>query len=839
MFETIHKGFLAILTTGLLMTATHPPIHAYEITHPVYAPDTTIVEDAVKDYLEMAEPDLLALITADGGTEANIEMRRVTYEMACLYQTTGSEAYAERAVALLQRFSEVVPAWPMTYGDGRTASLDQVDWGDWSNGGLWGIWHHQDQGEARELVLAYDLVASSEAMERRGPDAQRRVTEDLLRYMAEFSLRSGHLVRVYGPHEDGRAPFDFGNMGGNTMEGLIPFGKVVDPRYVHLVVDWLRRYPSVAYFRDGIWHESSPSYHEQISGRVARRLPKQLKGYSDPPGYVHPVTGIRFDDLDVEAGLESQFERIRGAMKHLTLPNDHLLTLHDTHSTQRSWHVEKETSTSHCYFGMRHAVLGRFSGENQAQAHFHFGGTDGHEHLDCLSLTLWALGEELLSEGEYKSFGNRDWNTSTPGHNLVVVDGMNQRGRFADRQEASADDAIDGLAYNPGVHGHGDSRNYGNLRLWDPTHPGIHVVEAEGENAYGKEVTPLYRRTLAMVEIDEEAFYLIDLFRVKGGQTHDWMLHGRLNEDYRVETTVDTRPHTETRFKHLRIERKADTGDTWWSEFTTANGASIRTTVVGQPGTEVGIGRAPAMRREGTATFLDVRRRNGDNLFAVVHEPYRGRPKVRSITPLVYSGRADSVVCLQIDLEGGRTDYFASTLDQPPYPEHRIPGTDLSFRGRAVHVATRGDTVLWTYLLEGCSISVNGVALSASEGDLSHRGTVTATARVERGDPWNGFNVDGSLPADGSLNGRTLLLTLGDGRTEGYTINRVEGLGDGSRVHVNEEPGMELRDDGRLAKLVYFPWHGVRGPVQYLISGSLYRDGAGGVRSSAPVRVTD
>jgi hypothetical protein len=41
-----------------------------------------------------------------------------------------------------------------------------------------------------------------------------------------------------------------------------------------------------------------------------------------------------------------------------------------------------------------------------------------------------------------------------------------------------------------------------------------------------------------------------------------------------------------------------------------------------------------------------------------------------------------------------------------------------------------------------------------------------------------------------------------------------------ARIYVNEEPGMELRNEGRLAKLVYFPRHGVRGEVNFLISGA-------------------
>ena len=61
-----------------------------------------------------------------------------------------------------------------------------------------------------------------------------------------------------------------------------------------------------------------------------------------------------------------------------------------------------------CLFGMRHCVMGRFADDDQIYVHLHFGGTDGHEHRDCLNQGLWALGGELLSEGEYKEYGNQE-----------------------------------------------------------------------------------------------------------------------------------------------------------------------------------------------------------------------------------------------------------------------------------------------------------------------------------------------------------------------------------------------------------------------------------------------
>ncbi|MHB9030320.1 MAG: heparinase II/III domain-containing protein [Candidatus Latescibacterota bacterium] len=817
-------AFIAVLLSGAVDSSAE--VWSTRIPHPVFPPDTAVTEDAVAKYLAMSENDLKTLVTTEGGKGINVTMKKAAYDFACLYQKTKKDVYADRAALLLERFAEVVPGWPMiSRSNGSAIPWENVNLGDWSNSGLWGIWHHQDLERGRELPLAYDCIASSGALERRnaktGRDTRYIIETDLLRFMVEQNLKMSYLRSELGPMPDGRAPFEFSNMAGPRFNGLIIYGKVFEPEYIHLVADWMRAFPTVMYFRDGVWHEGSPSYHLQITNRLLTPLPRQLKGYSDPPDYVNPKTGQRIDNLDLEKELARPYARMRSAIDNLALPDGFYLTIHDTHSNQRVYGVNQDSVVSQCLFGAHNAIMARNKGADAARAFLHFGGTDGHEHFDCLNLALWALGGELLSEGEYSRFGNREWNTCTAGHNLVVVDGKSQRSRSDNSIAPGPDDAVDGLSYNPCIGGHGSARNWGNLRLWDAAHPHLQVAEAEGENA--QDDLSRYRRTVVMAGTGKTDFYLLDIFRVKGGNIHDWMLHGRLNEDYGHRMSQTAADVSEKRFTFLNLTGKAVTDSLWWNEFICGSGARIRTTMLPAPGTEVSFGRAPAMRRQGEATFLDVRRTGGDNVFVAVHEPYRNAPRIRRITPLTPAGDADSFVALKIELVDGRTDYVAHTLDTPPYSERLIPGTDIRFKGRFVHVALRKGTPEWMYLLEGASLQAGKTSLAAKSGDFSHRGRITDIQRVEKGDARDGFVTSTSLPIGGSLAGKTVLLTLSDGRTEGYTIAGIERRGKESFIRVNEEPGMELRDGGKLAKLVYYPWHGVRGPVDFLISGSVYR----------------
>lgn len=125
--------------------------------------------------------------------------------------------------------------------------------------------------------------------------------------------------------------------------------------------------------------------------------------------------------------------------------------------------------------------------------------TGGHGHRDRLTIGMWAYGYPMLSEMGYptpfRTPKRAGWNSNTISHYSVVVDCMPQQSMVA-----------------------GDVNTL-------VSSPDVQVMDARAEVAYGNRVS-LYRRTCALVDISDEASYLLDIFRVRGGREHHYSFHG-------------------------------------------------------------------------------------------------------------------------------------------------------------------------------------------------------------------------------------------------------------------------------------------------------------------------
>jgi len=147
----------------------------------------------------------------------------------------------------------------------------------------------------------------------------------------------------------------------------------------------------------------------------------------------------------------------------------------------------------------RLAILRSGTGKTARAAWLDYDWTGRHSHCDGMNLGLYAYGLDLLPDFGYPpvNYGGWDspralWYTRSEAHHTVTVDG---------RQ-------FPGWAHDPVG---------GKTTLWADGQ-GIRAVRASAPGVYAD--CAQFERTVFLVDLSPEQFYLLDIFRVVGGSDH-------------------------------------------------------------------------------------------------------------------------------------------------------------------------------------------------------------------------------------------------------------------------------------------------------------------------------
>ena len=730
--------------------------------------------------------------------------------LAVCYHVTGKPEYARRSALILDRFAWAYPhmavlnQWPY-----RRRSVAKPAPPYPSAGGKWGRWMEAEVPGV--LPEAYDLIHDSPELDKlsreAGTDVRKRIEDDFFRATIVYTLTFGK--EPVGRHLNNMSPF--------YTQNIIHIGRVIgEPRYVHWGYRWVDEILREGFCYDGMWKEA-PSYHYQTIGGI-RRVVGALYGYSDPPGYQSPLDGLRLDNVDLEQRTPFLAKAL-GAPEAVAYPNGRICPAHDSWATSRS-SVPRKKTTSTILPGFGQASLGRGSGADQLQAQLHFSGGHGHEHADNLSFALFAKGEEMLSDIGYTHSRLRGWTNSTAGHNTVVIDRKNQATRDSD----------------------------GDLLMFLPNVAGLSVVEASGKRAYPK-AAQTYRRQLLLVPVSDQDAYVVDLFRVKGGEIHDWMLHGSADHDMTVECSLELTAQEGTLLEPgeewvepvgesspllpyglIRQPGRAKTGDSFSVTFRYAGtneksaGKGVRSHLLGGAETEVFLGKSPRLRsahgddRKVYDYWMPhlVARRRGQapfaSLFAAVHEPFQPQPFVDGVRvlPLDPPG-AD---CIAIEVRHGDTvDTIISTLDEPPYPERRLPD-GIAVQGRLGILRQRAGKVSAAWLVDGTRLSQGNFVLTCDAP--RYEGVIDSATRKADGAAHDSFVTTTELPSGDALAGRWVIVTHGSGHTHGYEIESLDRTGGGSAIVLRDDHGLKIT--GNSTEECYFPRRKFKGHNRFVIT---------------------
>ncbi|HEU5317004.1 MAG TPA: heparinase II/III family protein [Chloroflexota bacterium] len=235
-----------------------------------------------------------------------------------------------------------------------------------------------------------------------------------------------------------------------------------------------------------------------------------------------------------------------------------------------------------------------------------------HHHRDSLNLTFFQRGHEVLTDlGYLWDRPDKEMTVRSAAHNLVVVDEAEQR-----------------------------TTERGGTRYAFESGERVKVVECSSE-AYAQ--APVYRRRCVLVDDGAAGAYLVDVFWVRGGATHDYLFHGPVPgytpEGLSLVASSGPAPYGLADMRRGRVERASGAWRLTWALEGKVHFAAWAVAVdeeevlVGNGWGERGWGHFNTPDKKVSVPYV-VRRRTGDNLastFVSVFEAYEGAPRVRGV----------------------------------------------------------------------------------------------------------------------------------------------------------------------------------------------------------------
>lgn len=704
-----------------------------------------------------------------------------------MYALTGEIAYAEKVRKVLLRLAEVYPGYVPHDWDHVYLHYDNLQSGKLSG------WKLQDATIMIELCLAYDLTCESGVYS----DADKSLIEE------GVFREAARLITSTSPRgacvNDG--PFLMG--AGAYIARLL--GE-------HRYMAWALEPPhgffgfiEENFWRDGHWEDGSPSY-EFMALSDFHVLPEIAQGYSDPPDYTGPD---RYDNLDLLT--HPLLRKVYIASLHTLLPNGRLPAVNDSHFSATyparfaeinyQWFPTERnlallnfayggqagaTADEHALFrrppdfdpnrvppldlaarslvrpALGWAILRQGQKPVSTMLLLDYGLVRGHAHPDKLNWLLFARGRELVPDQGYLSARHhyQPWLQSTACHNVVLVEGR--------PQQLAAGEL---LSFTTGEV--------------------AQSITAQAPAAYPGQVDR-YERTLVLMTPEPDPPYVLDVFRVSGGQHHIMAFHG---DGQSFDATLNFSPCDAVPIadaagaKWLGTPTEAPVSGpfaAWWGR-DEDQPAWTRLTVLDPAAERAWHATAPGQRdysqpwEERTMHVLFRRQPGPDAVFVSVVEAVVGQPALAAIERLRCSD--PTVVAVRVERPRG-TDYLFvgdRTSAAAEVTCDELPG--LRFTGRLAVLTLVEGEVTFAQLVDGTSLRLGALSLTASGPMQGHIVALDDTADT--------FTVDVPLPAGEALRGTQLIVS---GRTDGaYEIERVEAAPGGALVHLADEPILRVQ----------------------------------------------
>jgi autotransporter-associated beta strand protein len=149
--------------------------------------------------------------------------------------------------------------------------------------------------------------------------------------------------------------------------------------------------------------------------------------------------------------------------------------------------------------------LGAGSGSQAFQLNQNFSGNNNHMRADMCAFVLWAFNNPYLDNIRYYNGAiGRNFGEQMLAYNTITIDRSN-------------------LSPYPTANTYGN----GDLTVYEPGNNGLAMTEIDGQRGYSDKASR-FQRVLLMNTVDLTKPYVVDVFRVTGGTTHDYTFHGAM-----------------------------------------------------------------------------------------------------------------------------------------------------------------------------------------------------------------------------------------------------------------------------------------------------------------------
>lgn len=430
--------------------------------------------------------------------------------------------------------------------------------------------------------------------------------------------------------------------------------------------------------------------------------------------------------------------------------------------------------------------MGAGSGSQAVQVNQNFSGDNNHMRADMCAYVLWAFNNEYLDNIRYYNGSiGRNFGEQMLAYNTVEIDRSN-------------------------LSPYADADTYGNgdLTIYEPGNNGLAMTEIDGQRSYSSKASR-FQRLLLMNTVDPARPYLVDVFRVTGGTTHDYLFHGAIlwNQKWQCSFPLVTNNNpypmlegsetwdlsTDTPYygfwRNVSSNAAPQNFQIVYADTNRTSGRDIKLWMTGdpqQPGTnyQLYLGTTPVPARDNTVPtnfFNDlgitrpsaiIRHRISSgtlqDLFVSVVEPFNaGVSNIVSVERLPMGGVANESVGLKITFKDGRVDTCIVNLRNPQVAGANTGSASVVtadgqywLTGRVgLHVdRTNGDSRVWT--MNATDFKYPGRELSTPMNTY-FSGVIAGETRKQTGGDNDAFTTPSTLPTGTALRNKWLSFTHG------------------------------------------------------------------------------